>query len=160
MKITEPKKLTKLQLAGLLIVFFIIGLVMLVFPVMEFKHMISDINARSEYIILDKGMYYLPGGGLLFLLISLIPLIAWFVKDSAANKFGKIFFYSMIGCVVGAFILPYLVEMHYDQKIRNMGYFVCEARSYQWLHAKKIVYTRKMPCKPEVNGEEDVSGVY
>ena len=109
--------------------------------------MLTEIKAQSKYITLDKGAYYLFGGGLFFLLMSLIVPVGHLVPDSKAKKYSKYFMTLMLASVALVFILPHAVHYFTEKHVFADGYEICEARSKQWLHAKTIVYSKVKPCE-------------
>lgn len=146
--LTKPA--SNLKLIAILTAFFLIGTAMFGWSVVSAMDMLEEIYSHARYITLNKGVYYLFGGGLFFLVMVLgVPIgyiIGYFVDDRYAKTYGKIYAILMIVSVVIAFVLPQAVHYFTEKYVFDNGYVVCEEKSYQWLHARKIVYARTLPC--------------
>jgi hypothetical protein len=140
-------KFPPVKLSGILLVFFIIGLLMTIWSVVTLIDMVNAINEEAEYVTFDKGAYYLFGGGLFFVVMSLGSYLSFFIHDSWAKTYTKSIGLSMVACLILVFIIPNIVHSYISQNLKSTGYAICEAKSSQWLHVKTIVYSKGKNCE-------------
>ena len=142
----QEKTISKFQLVGILLIFFVFGVIMFIWPILSALDMLKEINTHAKFITLEKGVYYAFGVGVFFLVFVLGIVIANFVKDSMAKVYGKYYGMSLIVSVAITFVLPQVVHFVTEKYVFDNNYVVCEARSTQWLYIKTIVYTKSLPC--------------
>lgn len=139
-------KLPSLKLVGILSVFLVIGILMMVWSVSSMVELGQVISQQAEEITFDKGAYYLFGGGLFFLVLSLGSFISFFIRDELAAIYARSIGIFMLVSLVLVFLLPGVVHRHVDQTMEQGGYSICMAKSSQWLFVKTVVYSKKSPC--------------
>ncbi len=127
--------------------FFIIGLLMTIRPVVTLIDMVNAVYEEAEYVTFDKGAYYLFGGGLFFVVMSLGSYLSFFIRDAWAKTYAKTIGLSMIVSLILVFIIPNMVQGYIGQNLESTGYAICEAESSQWLHVKTIVYSKGTTCE-------------
>lgn len=142
----QSKKMAPLALFGVFLLFLGVGLVMLVWPIISMLDTMEEINTQAEFITFDKGAFYLFGGGAFFVVMTVGSAISFYIKDRYARKYTTIIIVLIVMSLSLIFILPHLVHAIVEDTVAEKGYVVCEARSTQWLHARVIVYTKKLPC--------------
>ena len=148
MKTVIEEKPISIGLAySILFVFFVIGIISVFIPINFFIDMFMQISSRQEQITLDKGVYYLFGGGVFFVLMGLGIFVSKVFKVS--EKVEKIIVALMIVSIFLIFALPQLVHVSVESYVENEGYQVCREKSHRWLFVVTIVYTKTIPCNKE-----------
>lgn len=144
---TYPQKQTsKWTLPAILFSFFVIGCAMFIWPLISLIGMLREISAEVQFITLDKGAYYLFGGGLFFLTLSIGTALSFKYKERVATRFVKYFGILLVLSPLMAFVLPQIVHLVTEEYLFDRHYSICEAKSTQWLHVRTIVYTKTLPC--------------
>lgn len=145
---TDVNKSTSLYtIVGLLTFFTVLGVVLILVPVEFFKDLLTQITERSEEVVFDKGIYYMFGGGVFFLLLVLSFFLVKVLKVS--ENVEKIFVALIFISIILVFALPQIMHYSVGNYLENEGYRVCEEKSTRWLHAVTIVYTKTLPCSEE-----------
>ena len=99
-----------------------------------------DLLAGSTIISFNKGSFYMLGVGIAsaFLTYALLLEVA---KGFISKRFNKRTTRIGLTALALIFLIPQLVHYAIGGYADNLGYEVCSGASYQWLHARTIVYT-------------------
>lgn len=133
-------------LFGVFVAFLLLGVLMCTWPTITLMDMLEAINHRADLIAFDKGAYYLFGGGLFFIILSVGAAISFKVKNISPKKYASVYGTLLLISLALVFIIPHVVHLMVDESMTSKGYSLCEVKSTQWLHAKTIVYTKSLPC--------------
>jgi len=144
--VTE-KQHSSLKLVGLLLIFLILGVAMISWPIFLTINLYEAFSNHKEIIEFEEGVYYLFGGGLFFIVMSMGSGVAFlFKKDYVATTYIKIIVALMGLSLVLFFVLPSLAHSYADDIFTKNGYSMCESKSRQWLFVRTFVYSTKQPC--------------
>lgn len=119
---------------------------MCIWPILTMLDMLETISQRADFITFDKGAYYLFGGGLFFIILSVGAAISFKVKNISPKKYASVYGTLLLTSLALVFIIPHVVHLMVDENMASKGYSLCEAKSTQWLHARTIVYAKALPC--------------
>ena len=145
MKIVLEEKPISIGTAyGILFVFFVMGVVSVFVPIDFFIEMFKQISTNQDQITLDKGVYYLFGGGAFFILMVFGLFITRVFK--ASENFEKFIVTLMIINIFLIFVLPQIVHFSVSTYLEGQGYQICREKSWRWLNVVKIVYVKELPC--------------
>jgi len=145
--VTE-KQFSSLKLVGLLLIFLILGVAMFSWPVFFTVNLYEAFKNHKEIIEFEEGVYYLFGGGLFFIVISMGSGVAFiFKKDYVAATYVKIVIALMGLSLVLFFVLPSLAHSYVDDIFTKNGYSMCESKSRQWMFVRTFVYSTRQPCE-------------
>jgi len=99
----------------------------------------QDLMKESESISFNKGAFYILGVGLASGLLT-YALVLEVAKGSVSERFNKRATRIGLAALALIFVLPQLAHYAISGYANNIGYGVCSGASYQWLHARRIVY--------------------
>jgi len=150
--IAEPgnSKLSTPKLVGGLLLFFLIGTCAIVWNAISVFNLFNAIKSQQDWVVFDKGSYYLFGAGLACLALAIGPTFAYIFKNMSvkiAKIYAKVFAVTLIGSIVLVFLLPQAADNYVDGLLTQKGYRVCESKTRQWLFDKKVFYTKKQTCE-------------
>ena len=146
------KTLSNLKLVGILLAFFLLGIISAYFPINSSIHLFKAIQSNSDIISFDKGAFYLFGGGLIFIAAPLWILYLYITKKDKADKlqhFMMIFFGVAFLLI---FILPQIMSSSVGNLLEKRGYNYCKKQSRQWLFVNTMVYT-KNSCGDDISSD-------
>lgn len=132
--------------AAILLVFLLIALACILLPAAYLLDMFDSIFSRSPQVVIEKGAYYLFGGGVA--LLALLPdgfyntILRRKPPANAEKLTGRL-------AIVGLLMMPALPALiHYPtaHHLQSRGYAKCEALSSQWLFVRTIVFTLPGEC--------------
>lgn len=145
--VIEEKPISTGTAYGIFFVFFVIGVVSVFVPIYFFIDMFMQISTKQDQITLDKGIYFLFGGGAFFVLAGLGIFVTRLFKVS--EKIEKFIVTLMIISIFLIFALPQIVHFSVANYLEEEGYQVCPEKSHRWLFVVTIVYTKSLPCNEE-----------
>lgn len=124
-----------------LVWFFAMAFGALFFFGYSFVEMLESIKELSDKIIFERGIYYLPGVGLVLLALSAVGLYEMITKKIPSDRITKVFTRFSIFSVVIIFLLPLMAENVTEKILFNEGYQLCDAPSSSWPIYKDVYYT-------------------
>ena len=136
-----------LKIYSILAAFAALGFVSIFVSINLFIDLLTQIFESREQIVFDKGVYYLFGGGLFFVLVVFGFFMVKVLKVS--DRFQRIFVAIMALSLILTFALPQIIHFSVESNLENKNYQICEEKSTRWLHAVTIVYTKTLPCSEE-----------
>lgn len=130
----------------ILLAFLAIGLACIWIPSVHFIEMLGAVTSNEARITIEKGAFYLYGGGiaLLALLIDGFynAVLRQKISQTVSSWVSRV---AIIGLIMVP-ILPALIHYPTAYVLERRGYSECEARSSQWLFVRTIVYTKPGKC--------------
>lgn len=144
---TESPPVSRARLYGILLFLLVSGTLMLIAPLVNFIQLVAALKAQPDEISFDKGVYYLFGGGLTFLLVFLWAAYGLATNKALSKQNEKLAFTALGISLALIFILPIVVDKGVAENLTTNGYVVCAAKSTQWLQNKTIVYLKNKPCE-------------
>ncbi len=126
--------------AAILSIFLVIALACVLLPAAYLAGMLGDIFAQSPQVVIEKGAYYLFGGGVALLVLlpdGFYNTILRRKPPASAEKLAQRL------AIVGLLMMPALPALiHYPTAhyLQQSGYTECEALSSQWLFVRTIVF--------------------
>lgn len=102
---------------------------------------IKELIAKESSIILNKGSFILPGIAIGSAALSYVFFLEAITKQASPKQAVKLFTRTVIVGFVLIFLLPQIVHHPTENYLKKIGYSICDKASYQWLHARTIVYT-------------------
>ncbi|HED16068.1 MAG TPA: DUF1240 domain-containing protein [Gammaproteobacteria bacterium] len=136
-----------IKIYSILAAFAALGLVSIFVSINVFIDLLTQIFENRDQIVFDKGVYYLFGGGLFFVVVVLGFFMVKVLK--VTDKIQKILVALMALSLVLTFALPQIIHISVENNLENKNYQICEEKSSRWLHAVTIVYTKTLPCAEE-----------
>jgi len=136
-----------LKIYSILAAFAALGLVSIFVSINVFIDLLTQIFENRDQIVFDKGVYYLFGGGLFFVVVVLGFFMVKVLR--VTDKIQKILVALMALSLVLTFALPQIIHISVEKNLENKNYQICEEKSTRWLHAVTIVYTKTLPCEEE-----------
>lgn len=138
---------SQLKIYSILTAFAALGFVSIFVSINVFVDLLTRISEDRQQIVFDKGVYYLFGGGLFFVLVVFGFFAVKVLKVS--DRFQKSLVVFMALSIAVTFLLPHIIHTSVENNLVSKNYQICKEKSSRWLHAVTIVYTRTLPCAEE-----------
>ena len=132
--------------ALILLAFLAVAVTCMMLPAISFFEMIGRISSKANSILINKGVYYLFGGGLALSILLVDGVYNTLLRRKIPEKIKKIVSIIALSGLALVVTLPLAVHHLSAYVLEKRDYEVCESASSQWLFVRDIVYTRPGVC--------------
>ena len=160
MEITDEPEPSIWYLLGFTIVTSVMGVASLFFAFNILMAMLTEISTKTEFITIEKGVYYFFGIGTFFLQYTVWLIYIKIFNNEISRTLSIIITWSIVGSIALMFVLPQIIHYSVANNLEAQNYKVCKERSRRWLHNVTIVYTKTLPCEEEKQSIRNGARVY